>query len=85
MLVVNAIFPDVLAISETWINGQSSDSEVAGVRNNLVRTDRPENKQGGCVVIHNKNMFLVSTTRSLPFILGVLSTLPAFVSSPKSS
>lgn len=62
MIVIRATFRNILGISETWF----TSTEVALAGHRLVRSDRPENMQGGDIVIYIKDTLLVSLAPILP-------------------
>ena len=68
-LVVNEK-PDILALSETWLNSSITNSEVHILEYNIYRLDR-KHKSGGGVYIDVRNDFTSKVLKNLSFISTV--------------
>lgn len=45
---------DLVAVTETWLNGHFFDSEFTDGRYNVFRKDRPYESTGGCLALVKK-------------------------------
>nr|VZI24506.1 unnamed protein product [Spirometra erinaceieuropaei] len=59
ILCLDELFPDVLAVTETWLCGNISDNEVALPGYQIYRRDR-EHRQGGGIVVYVNDGLAVS-------------------------
>lgn len=57
--------PDIILITETWLNDNYDDTEFTFPNYNMIRCDRPLNKRGGGLIMYVSTMYQFSIERQL--------------------
>ncbi len=57
-ILINSFSENILCITETWLNYEVTDAEVALENYNIFRGDRQSGRWGGCVALYVKSALL---------------------------